>query len=221
MQSLRWRSGEPASPTLARAHRGSADVGLVPRVRRPVVPERNGHLARVICSAPTGNGTRRCDVDPRRRRRAVAQLAWGLGDCGWGALAYLGAGIVIGVADRRRRTRSATAPATVENLEIGAYAVALSTIGNVLAFLGVPWLASRRKGLRSLAADFGSARQGDRHPDRTRLRLRRPDRRRHRRHLDRPCTRREGHHHEHAGRRPRLGLAVRSPSCWRSASSRR
>ena len=43
----------------------------------------------------------------------------------------------------------------VTDPDLGPYAISLLVIGNVAAFLGVPWLTTRRKGLRSLRADFG------------------------------------------------------------------
>jgi membrane protease YdiL (CAAX protease family) len=87
-------------------------------------------------------------AEPWRRSR------WGLGDCWWGALAFVVANvafsIVIAVALVARDGSNA-----LDDLELGAYSIAFATLGNVVAFLGIPWIATRRKGLRSLSADFG------------------------------------------------------------------
>ena len=44
---------------------------------------------------------------------------------------------------------------TIDEVELGPYSIAVLVIGNLAAFAGVPWLASRRKGLSSLRLDFG------------------------------------------------------------------
>lgn len=74
---------------------------------------------------------------------------WGLGDAWWGLLAFVAAGIVLSVA-----VLAATG-GDVDDLDLGPYAISLLVIGNVIAFLGIPWLATRRKGLGSLRDDFG------------------------------------------------------------------
>jgi uncharacterized protein len=78
---------------------------------------------------------------------------WGLGDCWWGLLVYVAASLVVGIGITL--VLLATDDRAVDELEFGAYAVSISIVANIAAFAGVPWLASRRKGLRSLAADFG------------------------------------------------------------------
>jgi membrane protease YdiL (CAAX protease family) len=79
---------------------------------------------------------------------------WGLGDCWWGGLVFIVASIAIGVG--MLLVLSVLDPDTaVEDLELGPYAISVSIVANVLAFAGVPWLASKRKGLASLRDDFG------------------------------------------------------------------
>lgn len=92
-------------------------------------------------------------AQPAITEQAWRQSRWGLGDVWWGVLAYVVANMatlaaifaVLAVSD----------PDRLEDTSLGPYAISISIIGNVVAFAGVPWLASRRKGLRSLAADFG------------------------------------------------------------------
>ena len=77
---------------------------------------------------------------------------WGIGDAWWGLLTYVVASLLLGVGVL------AVAGATggdVDDLDLGPYAVSFLVVGNVAAFLGIPWIASRRKGLRSLRDDFG------------------------------------------------------------------
>lgn len=74
---------------------------------------------------------------------------WGLGDAWWGLLVYVVASLAIGAAT------IAVDGVDLDDVEMGAYAVSLLVVGNVAAFLGVPWLATRRKGQRSLRNDFG------------------------------------------------------------------
>jgi membrane protease YdiL (CAAX protease family) len=105
-------------------------------------------------------------IDARGRWRHVDELGpgeldeawrwarWGLGDAWWGALAFIVASLavgfaVVGVAAWRGQD--------IDALELGPYAIALLVVGNAAAFWGVPWWASRRKGLRRLRDDFGLA----------------------------------------------------------------
>lgn len=44
---------------------------------------------------------------------------------------------------------------SIDSIEIGPYSTAVFVALNAFVFAGVPWLASRRKGLASLVADFG------------------------------------------------------------------
>ena len=74
---------------------------------------------------------------------------WGLGDVGWGVLAYVVAGIVglIGVL---------VVGELVDGVdEDGAIVIAAFVGLNAAATIGVIWLATQRKGLGSLRADFG------------------------------------------------------------------
>lgn len=79
---------------------------------------------------------------------------WGLGDFWWGMLAQLVvsllASLVIAGAIAASRPEE-----SITDVEFGAYAVGALVLANAVAFLGIPWLATRRKGLRSLARDFG------------------------------------------------------------------
>ena len=76
---------------------------------------------------------------------------WGLGDAWWGLLVYVVANVLLSVAVL------ATVAATGGDVDVdlGPYGISLLVIGNVAAFFGVPWFATRRKGLRSLREDFG------------------------------------------------------------------
>lgn len=78
---------------------------------------------------------------------------WGLGDVWWGVLAYLvtsiAAGLLVAVVV------VAAQGGSIETVEFGVYAISALVLVNVLVFGGVPWIASRRKGQGSLAADFG------------------------------------------------------------------
>jgi membrane protease YdiL (CAAX protease family) len=78
---------------------------------------------------------------------------WGLGDAWWGALVYVVASLIVGIVVLI--VAAASNGDITEDLELGPYGVSASVLANVVAFAGVPWLASRRKGLRSLAQDFG------------------------------------------------------------------
>jgi membrane protease YdiL (CAAX protease family) len=78
---------------------------------------------------------------------------WGLGDVWIGAVVYLAASI--GLALAVFAVGTAVQNASFDEIELGPYSIAFLVVGNVVAFAGVPWLATRRKGLRSLARDFG------------------------------------------------------------------
>ncbi len=79
---------------------------------------------------------------------------WGLGDAWWGLLVYIVASIALGFLLLFGMTL--IDPDTAfEDVEFGAYAVSIGLLANVLAFAGIPWIASKRKGLASLADDFG------------------------------------------------------------------
>lgn len=77
---------------------------------------------------------------------------WGLGDAWWGLLAYVAASLALSAAVA---VAIAATGGDLEELELGPYAISFLVIGNVIAFVGVPWLATRRKGARSLRHDFG------------------------------------------------------------------
>lgn len=77
---------------------------------------------------------------------------WGLGDAWWGALVYVAGSLLLSFAVL---AVAALRDGDVDDLDLGPYAISLLVIGNVVAFAGVPWWASRRKGLASLRADFG------------------------------------------------------------------
>lgn len=79
---------------------------------------------------------------------------WGLGDVWWGVLVYVVASIALGFLLLFGMTLIDPDTA-IEDMEFGPYAVSIGLLANVLAFAGIPWIASRRKGLASLAADFG------------------------------------------------------------------
>jgi uncharacterized protein len=67
-------------------------------------------------------------------------------------LVYVVASLLLGIAVL---ASDALTGGEVDDLELGPYAVSLLVIGNVVAFFGIPWLATRRKGLGSLRDDFG------------------------------------------------------------------
>lgn len=77
---------------------------------------------------------------------------WGIGDAWWGLLVYVVASLGLGFA---YIAITAARGGDVDDLELGPYAVAFLVAGNVAAFAGIPWLATHRKGLRSLRDDFG------------------------------------------------------------------
>lgn len=81
---------------------------------------------------------------------------WGLGDCWWGVLAYVVGSIVMSFA-LTAGLLVLDPDTSLDELEFGPYSIAIGLLANVVAFAGVPWLASRRKGLRSLRHDFGLA----------------------------------------------------------------
>ena len=76
---------------------------------------------------------------------------WGLGDAAWGALAFVLTGVV-GVLVFALSTDDTE---QLEDVEFGVYANAAFIALNAIALFGIPWLASRRKGLRSVRLDFG------------------------------------------------------------------
>lgn len=78
---------------------------------------------------------------------------WGLGDAWWGALVYVVASILVGVVIVI--AAAVSGGDITDGLELGPYGVSAAVLANVVAFAGVPWLATRRKGLSSLAQDFG------------------------------------------------------------------
>lgn len=79
---------------------------------------------------------------------------WGLGDVWWGVLVYALASVAASVV-LALGLAAANPDVALEDIEFGPYTISIGVLANVLAFAGVPWLASRRKGLGSLAADFG------------------------------------------------------------------
>lgn len=92
------------------------------------------------------------DPDARRTQDGWRWSRWGLGDAWWGALVYVAASLVLSVA---MLAVTAVRDGDLDGPELGPYGLAFLVVGNVLAFWGVPWLASKRKGLASLRADFG------------------------------------------------------------------
>ncbi len=79
---------------------------------------------------------------------------WGLGDMWWGFSAYVVVGIALSLVIAGALAAS-DPDRSVDDVEFGPYSIALLVLVNVVAFAGVPWWASRRKGLANLAADFG------------------------------------------------------------------
>lgn len=77
---------------------------------------------------------------------------WGVGDAWWGLLVYVAASLVLSIVVL---AVSAATGGDVDDLDLGPFAISFLVLGNVAAFLGVPWLATRRKGRRSLSEDFG------------------------------------------------------------------
>lgn len=98
---------------------------------------------------------------PPSERPAVADPAeawrnsrWGLGDFWWGVLTYVVGSIAMSFA-LVLGIKAIHPDTPLDEIEFGPYSVAIGLLANVVAFGGIPWLASRRKGLRSLAGDFG------------------------------------------------------------------
>lgn len=74
---------------------------------------------------------------------------WGLGDAWWGVLAYIGAGLLGAIV-------LAAVSGDLESADdTGPYAIGAFVAFNAVAGIGVVWLATYRKGLRSLRRDFG------------------------------------------------------------------
>lgn len=78
---------------------------------------------------------------------------WGIGDAWWALLVYVVGSIVLSVAVLVGA--AAASGDDIADVDLGPYAIAFLVLGNVAAFLGIPWLATRRKGVRSLRSDFG------------------------------------------------------------------
>ena len=79
---------------------------------------------------------------------------WGLGDCWWAVLAYVVASVATSFA-LVGALMLLEPDTSIDDIEFGPYSISVSVLANVLVFGGIPWLASRRKGLASLADDFG------------------------------------------------------------------
>jgi membrane protease YdiL (CAAX protease family) len=83
---------------------------------------------------------------------------WGFGEFGWGMLVYLAGSMLFGVAlIAIMIVNGDFDPETgdTDDIQFGVWAISAALIVNYLAFIGVPYLATRVKGLRSLARDFG------------------------------------------------------------------
>ncbi len=83
---------------------------------------------------------------------------WGFGEFGWGMLAYFGGSILfsivlIGVLIANGDIDSGSTDTS--DIELSVWAISAALFINYLAFIGVPYLATRAKGLGSLARDFG------------------------------------------------------------------
>ena len=78
---------------------------------------------------------------------------WGFGDFWWGVAVYLALGVIGSVAVAL--VIGADTGESIEDVEFGPYATGILVLISGVGFFGVPWLASRRKGLASLARDFG------------------------------------------------------------------
>jgi uncharacterized protein len=95
------------------------------------------------------DGRWEADDDPDSAWRSSR---WGLGDVWWGIAVYVIAGVVLGlVAALVYSSRGES----LDEIEFGVYTISLLVLANALAFAGIPWLATHRKGLRSLRWDFG------------------------------------------------------------------
>ena len=74
---------------------------------------------------------------------------WGLGDAWWGVLAYIGAGLLGAIV-------LAAVAGDIDSVDdTSPYAIGAFVALNAVAGIGVVWLATYRKGLRSLRRDFG------------------------------------------------------------------
>ena len=78
---------------------------------------------------------------------------WGFGDFWWGVGAYLVLGVIGSLLVAS--VLAADTGVSIEDVEFGPYSTGILVLISALGFFGVPWLASRRKGLASLARDFG------------------------------------------------------------------
>lgn len=78
---------------------------------------------------------------------------WGFGDFWWGVLAYLIVGLAGSLAIAGILSADTGEP--IDEVEFGAYSTGALVLISATGFFGVPWLATHRKGLRSLARDFG------------------------------------------------------------------
>lgn len=78
---------------------------------------------------------------------------WGFGDFWWGVLAYLVVGLAGSLAVAGILAADTGEP--IDEVEFGPYATGALVFISAAGFFGVPWLATRRKGLRSMARDFG------------------------------------------------------------------
>lgn len=91
------------------------------------------------------------DDDPATAWRSSR---WGLGDAWWGALVFLAGSVVAGLV-AALVVAVGDGTGRLDDLEFGPYSISAFVLVNALAFAGIPWLATRRKGLRSLRVDFG------------------------------------------------------------------
>jgi hypothetical protein len=83
---------------------------------------------------------------------------WGFGEFGWGMLAYLGGSIIFSIGLIVVLTANGDVDSDTtdtSDIELSVWAISAALIINYIAFIGVPYLATRAKGLRSLARDFG------------------------------------------------------------------
>ena len=83
---------------------------------------------------------------------------WGFGEFGWGMLVYFAGSmifsvllIVVMVANGDLDTDTTD----TSDIDLSVWAISAALLVNYIAFIGVPYVASRYKGLRSLARDFG------------------------------------------------------------------
>lgn len=89
-------------------------------------------------------------LDPDERWRTSH---WGFGDFWWGVAVYLVVGIAGSIVVAA--VLATDSGQSIEDVEFGPYSTAVLVLISAIGFFGVPWLASQRKGLSSLAADFG------------------------------------------------------------------